>query len=161
MGRHLPIDQAAQSSEPHPDRLRILPMNVKQFTDLFWHSMTSGVCKLQFSSFHESSKGLDGFWKCWSCLCAFPWNSGAGVVVCACQTPFAPHHRLGSFPLALDTPYLSSSSSRSTLNLQELGSGSWASLDLSWPLEFSICYTIKVREFLAWAIINSLFIFFR
>lgn len=102
-------------SEPHPDRLRILPMNVKQFADLFWHSITSGVCKWQFSGFHESSKGLDGFWKCWSCLCTSLWNSGAGVVVCVCQTPFAPHHRLGSFPLALDTPYLSSSSSRSTL----------------------------------------------
>lgn len=100
-------------SEPHPDR--ILPMNVKQFTDLFWHSITSGVCKLQFSGFHESSKGLDCFWECWSCLCTSSWNSGAGVVVCVCQTPFAPHHRLGSFPLALDTPYLSSSSSRSTL----------------------------------------------
>lgn len=91
-------------SEPHPDRLRILPMNVKQFTDLFWDSITSGVCKLQFSSFHESSEGLDGFWKCRSCLCNSPLNSGAGVVVSVYQTPFAPHHRLGSFPSALDTP---------------------------------------------------------
>lgn len=36
-------------SESHPDRLRILPVNVKQLTDLSWHSMTNGVCNFPAS----------------------------------------------------------------------------------------------------------------